>query len=139
MYWPLKIMWYLVKLNDLYLYKCKPKKYTYKCKFMKHKIGNAFQTKLGFSKVRNFTYFSFKLCGIFLFFRKILMLSQNMCKNKKSLRKNWRKNQAVRIFFQYYIHKNWLKILKAKKIAFVKGPFIIYGGGWHRREKGWVN
>ena len=21
----------------------------------------------------------------------------------------------------------------------LKGPFIIYGGGWHRREKGWVN
>jgi hypothetical protein len=50
----------------------------------------------------------FKLCRIFLFFRKILMLSQNMCKNKRSLRKNWRINQAVRIFFQYYIRKNWL-------------------------------
>ena len=25
------------------------------------------------------------------------------------------------------------------QVPYSKGPFIIYGGGWHRREKGWVN
>ena len=40
---PVKIMLYLMELrkNDLYLYKCEPKKYTCRCRFVKHKIGDA--------------------------------------------------------------------------------------------------
>jgi hypothetical protein len=61
----------------------------------------------------------------FSFFPQNLDAFQNMCKNKKSLRKNGRKNQAVRIQ-SFILHSQKLvKILKAKKFVFVNAYSIF--------------
>jgi hypothetical protein len=35
--------------------------------------------------------------------------------------------------------KHFLTGSFAVKIINIKGAVIIYGGGWHRRQNGWVN
>ena len=69
------------KVNSIYLYEKVNSIYLYE------KVGTRSKLNWDFPKYA-ISRICFKLCGIFLFFRKILMLSQNMCKNKKSLPKN---------------------------------------------------
>jgi hypothetical protein len=84
-----------------------------------------------------FQFFTRLLCGIIIRNHYIIL----PCLSFETCNINTAKYTLLLLTYYGVMFHALLRSIRKRRIQDprnVKGPVIIYGGGWHRREKGWV-